>query len=121
MDRTAKKLLVAVTMELMGKGAGLVTKGKEGGLNVLVLKGFKTEHPVVACGAVDKNERKIETTDGDAVPNAILTWTMLRYFSESRSIALPRGAFGIVAYVQRDRGNSPVLRRTLSFVLEMLC
>jgi hypothetical protein len=61
-DRTAKKLLVAVTTELTGEGAGLVAKGKEGGLNVLVLKRFKTERPVVACGSVDKNERKFEPT-----------------------------------------------------------
>ena len=46
MDRTAKKLLVAVTTELTGKGANLVAKGKEGGLNVLVLKGFNSLTPM---------------------------------------------------------------------------
>ena len=33
-----------------------------------------------------------------------------RYLAGSWSIALPRGAFGIVAYVPRERGNLPVLR-----------
>ena len=65
--RATKKLLVAVTTELTGKGAGLIAEGKEGGLNVMVLEGFKAERPVVACGAIDEDECEFVPADRDAV------------------------------------------------------
>jgi len=117
---TAKQLLVAVTSELTGKHAGLVSKGKKCGLNVVVLEGFKAKRPVVAGGAVDKDESELVPTDGDAVSKSSVDMDDVEIFSRELSIALPRGAFKIVAYVPRERGNSPVLCRTPSFVLEII-
>ncbi len=51
----AKQLLIAVTSELTGKSAGLISKGEKCGLNVIVLEGFKAKRPFAAGGTVDKD------------------------------------------------------------------
>jgi hypothetical protein len=63
----AEQLLVAVTSELTGESACLVSKSKKCELNVVVLEGFKAKRPVVAGGAVDEDESKFVPTNRDAV------------------------------------------------------
>jgi hypothetical protein len=90
---TAKQLLVAVTSELTGKHAGLVSKGKKCGLNVVVLEGFKAKRPVVAGGAVDKDESELVPTDGDAVSKSSVDMDDVEIFSREPINCLATGCF----------------------------
>ena len=89
----AKQLLIAVTLELMGKSAGLISKGEKCGLNVIVLEGFKAKQPVVAGGGSTKMRAIFYPLTETQSPKAISTWTMSRYLAGSQSIALPWGFF----------------------------
>ncbi len=52
--------------------------------------------------------------------NAMLMWTISRYFDGRQSIGLPLGV-GMVVYEPRESGNLPELRRVPSLEVEMMC
>jgi hypothetical protein len=89
----AKQLLVAVTLELTGESAGLVLKSKKCVLNVVVLEGFKAKRPVVAGGAVDKDESKFVPTGGDAVSKSNIHMNDVEIFSHEPINCLAAGCF----------------------------
>ncbi len=68
MHRTAKKLFVAVTLELMSKSTGLITEGHKACLDIILLERFEAKCPVVAGGAVNKYQSQFEAANRSAVP-----------------------------------------------------
>ena len=118
---TAKQILVAVTLEVTGKSAGLISKGEKCGLNVIVLEGFKAKRPVVVGGVVDKDESEFVPTDGDAVSKSNINMDDVEIFSREPINHLTAGCFGDCSICAERGGNSLVLSRTPSFMLEIIC
>ncbi len=89
----AKQLLIAVTSELTGESAGLISKGEKCGLNVIVLEGFKAKRPVVADGTVDEDEGEFVPTDRDAVSKSNINMDDVVIFGREPINRLAVGCF----------------------------
>ena len=101
----AKQLLVAVTLELTGESASLISKGKKCGLNVIVLEGFKAKRPVVAGGVVNKDEGKCVPTDGDTVSKCNVDMEDVEIFGRELINRLAVGCFGDCSICAKGEGK----------------
>ncbi len=114
----AKQLLVAVTSELTGKSAGLVAKGKKCRLNVVVLERFNTKHPVVAGGAVDKDESKFVPTNGDTVSKSNINMDNVKIFSREPINCLAAGCFRDCSICAKGEGKLTGVKQDPVFCAE---